>query len=73
MSQLQMKFLSKNSANKSILSTLQPRQSQFVLSTSQHRPRPTTTSPFSLYSCKGLGTMIKDFNSIPKGCKSCGH
>ena len=75
MSQLQMQFLPKNNRARPTLSSLQSPQSQtqFVLSTPQPRPRTTTTSPFSLYSCKGLGTMIKDFNSIPKGCKSCGH
>ena len=75
MSQLSMQFLLKNNRSKPTLSSLQSPQSQtqFVLSTSQSRPRTTTTSQFSLYSSKGLGTMIKDFNSIPKGCKSCGR
>lgn len=75
MSQLSMQFLSKNNRSKPSLSSLRSPQSQtqFVLSTPQPRPKIITTSPFSLYSSKGLGTMIKDFNSIPKGCKSCGR
>lgn len=77
MSQLKMQYLPKhkNSRPRSTLSSLQLSQSQtqFVLSQPQPRPKVKTSSVFSLYSCKGLGTMIKDFNSIPKGCKSCGH
>ena len=75
MSQLQMQFLPKNNKTRTALSSLQSPQSQpqFVLSTPQPRPRTTTTSPFSLYSSKGLNRMISDFSSLPKGCKSCGH
>ncbi len=78
MPQLTMQFLPKhyNTFKGSKLSTTFNNKPQFFNQLPSNRVNTITnqqSSVFSLYSTKGLGTMIKNFNSLPKGCKSCGH
>jgi len=79
MSQLNMQLLPNPKNNKLKpkllnLDTNQEKNKVLLSSVNFNQEKKSTNlNVFSIYSCKGLSKMIKDFNSIPKGCKSCGH